>query len=142
MLKNSPFSGSFRKHLAEKNKILAVDIFYRHLFELNGGNFGQLATLAFDGDPEAGLHEGGHGVAETRVAEEGAEDVAGVHAVLGLSLRTRGQPQQLIHRVCNIKIKLITSKFKIPELRSRYAVTIRIQIQIVWFLSKIRKMYN
>jgi hypothetical protein len=88
------------------------------IFELNGGNFGQLATPAFDGDPEAGLHEGGHGVAETRVAKEGAEDVAGVHAVLGLSLRTRGQRQQLIHRVCNTKIKLITGKFKIPELFS------------------------
>jgi hypothetical protein len=90
----------------KKLKILAADIFYRHLFELNGANFGQLAlaTPAFDGDPEAGLHEGGHGVAETRVAEEGAEDVAGVHAVLGLSLRTRGQPQQLIHSICIIKL--------------------------------------
>jgi hypothetical protein len=113
--KCSGLSASTEKYRSEKThfknirpfgrrrKILAVDIFNQHHFELNGGNFGQLATPAFDGDPEAGLHEGGHRVAETRVAKEGSEDVAGVHAVLRLSLRTRGQPQQLIHRVCIIE---------------------------------------
>ncbi len=98
--------------MTEKTKkFYQLTFFNRHLFELNVGNFGQLATPAFDGDPEAGLHESGHRVAETRVAEEGAEDVAGVHAILGLSLRTRGQPQQLSHRVCTIKLNSLPVSF-------------------------------